>query len=1097
MVSASVPSGSNQKVSAVERIHGWSAGLRGASWLVLVIGLACSLLAWQHAARGLREAAQVRLDEASEAAAARMREQIVRYIDVLSGFRGLFRASPDVSRRQFHEQYAELRLADKYPGLIAIQFSPVVPAHELAAFETRVRADRSVEPAGYPGFAVRPPGARAVYMPILYTEPMRSNEAAFGYDVLFRPMIRAVQERARDSGEVTASAPFELVQGGAEPIGFVVRQAIYVEGAPLGSVEQRRAAYRGQVSAVVRVADMMRQVAGSDFLLNYHLGVRDLGASSYRIGQPIEAPLDLFDSAQSIAERRLHAGLTDADRRLHVIEVAGRMWELSVSRPTPNALLMPYPLALLAGGLVATVALFGALRGLAMQYSRATDMAERMSRAARDSEARLKAVIDHTVDGIVTLDAQGLIRSANPATERIFGYGAAELAGQPLSHLIPTLTGTVHSGMLRRHVGSTSGSPSGPGREVRAVRRDGGGFPLDLALGEMLLDGQSWLVGVLRDLSQQRAAETAYQEAKRQLDRVDEMRRVIVHHAPYAILVIGHSGKVMAMNPASEELLGRRADDTIGRLTPQVFLDPLELTERTTQLSARLGRDLTPANMLARHASDADWAPSEWTIVRPDGSRLIAEVQVTPLRGDDGAVSSYLVMAHDVTDRRQAENQLQHLALHDALTGLPNRSWLLDQLKAALGHAQREGSTPALLFIDLDRFKKINDSLGHHVGDGVLVEVARRLRETLRTSDMVARLGGDEFVVLLPRVSQRGDVEDVAAKLLAHFREPLHVGPHELRVTPSIGVAVYPEHGSDADTLMRHADQAMYRVKTDGRNGVHTFSADMDRTTIDSLRLENDLYHALERRELLLHYQPQFDCASGRLTGAEALLRWMRGGEKLVSPAEFIPIAEETGLIVEIGAWVLGEACRQAQAWRTATGLDLHIGVNLSARQLDQLGVVEMVADALEATGLPPHALEVEITESVIVRESLRAAATLARLRSLGVRVAIDDFGVGYSSFAYLRELPVDRFKIDRSFLSAVPHSEADCRLTAALIAMAHRLEVGIVAEGVETEEQIRFLRQHGCDQAQGYHLGRPVAADKFAAVHLPAAHPQAAPNQA
>ena len=260
-------------MSAVQRIHGWSTGLRRASWLVLAAGLACSLLAWQRAAEGLHETAQARLAEASEAAAARMREQIGRYVDVLSGFSGLFRTGAPVGRRDFHDQYAALRLADKYPGLIAIQFSPLVPAADRAAFEARVRADRSLEPTGYPGFAVHPAGARGAYMPILYNEPMRSNEAAFGFDVMFRPVLRAVQERARDSGEITASAPFQLVQGGAEPIGFVVRQPIYAKGLPLGSVEQRRTAYLGQVSAVVRVADMVRQVAGSDFLLRFHLGV--------------------------------------------------------------------------------------------------------------------------------------------------------------------------------------------------------------------------------------------------------------------------------------------------------------------------------------------------------------------------------------------------------------------------------------------------------------------------------------------------------------------------------------------------------------------------------------------------------------------------------------------------------------------------------------------------------------------------------------------------------------------------------------------------------------------------------------------------------
>ena len=337
-------------------------------------------------------------------------------------------------------------------------------------------------------------------------------------------------------------------------------------------------------------------------------------------------------------------------------------------------------------------------------------------------------------------------------------------------------------------------------------------------------------------------------------------------------------------------------------------------------------------------------------------------------------------------------------------------------------------------------------------------------------------------MILLPQLAEAADGARVAQKVLDLFTEPLRVGPHELRVTPSVGLVIYPQHGSDAITLMRHADLAMYRAKNNGRNRIQVYSDQMESPTADTLVLENDLYKALERNELRLHYQPQFDCASGQITGAEALLRWEHKG-KLVSPAEFIPLAEESGLIVEMGEWVLREACAKAQAWRARTGWPLRIAVNLSAVQLDQPGIAATVAQALVETGLPPTALELEITESVVVRESLRAADILTELRALGVSIAIDDFGVGYSSFAYLRELPVDRFKLDRSFLSSVPQSEGDSRLAAALIAMAHRLEVGIVAEGVETEEQNAFLRDHGCDEAQGYHLGRPMKEEAFAAL--------------
>ena len=1097
---------------AVERISDWASGLRQAAWLLLAIGTALSLWGWLQAAGSERRADDAALESAADATADRVREQVGRYLDVLAGFRGLFLASESVERIEFHRMFESLDVPRRYPGLLAVQYAPRVLPGELAAFEAAVRRDRSLSPAGYPQYAVHPAGARDLYAPVLFNEPMAGNEAAFGHDTAAGAVRRAVLERARDAGEARAGEPVTLLQGGSSPAGILVREPLYAgNGATPPTVEQRRVAWRGQLSLVIRAADMLAPVIGADVLQHYHVALHDIGPVEFRASQAVPRPVVLFDSGETVMPEALRRQTAEADRRVQVVEVAGRMWRIVLTRRPVAQVAEPYPLAVLSGGLVATVAACFGLLSVAGRYRRAAHMARQLSQEARDSQARLAAVIDHTVDGILTLDRRGVILRANPAAGQIFGYTVAEMVGLPLSELIPGMGGDAAHGALARHIAAVAGGASGA-REVRGLKRDGQGFPVELALSEVREAGAArdggegseplrqrleagahgpagdaaragLLVGIVRDLSSQRAAETAYEEARRQLERVDEMRRVIVHHAPYGIAVLSPGGRVLSLNPAAERLLGRSADEVMGALTPEDLIDPLELAERTAQLAARAGGAITPAQALARHAASAG-EPMEWTLVRPDGSRIVAEISVTPLRNDAGEITSYLTMAQDVTGRRQAETQLQHLARHDALTGLPNRSWLQEQLKSALAMAQRSGGVMALLFIDLDRFKKINDSLGHHVGDGALIEVARRLTEALRSSDLVARLGGDEFVVLLPQVAQAGDVEDVAAKLVERLRAPLQVGPHELRITPSIGIAVYPQHGHDAETLMRHADQAMYRVKTQGRNAWGTFSADMDRSGAEALRLENDLYRALPRGELRVHYQPQFRCDSGELSGAEALVRWMRG-DKLVSPAEFIPIAEETGLIVEIGQWVLREACRQAQAWRQQTGRDLRIGVNLSARQLDQADVVEMVGEALRHTGLPPSALELELTESVIVRESLRAAATLARLRTLGVKVAIDDFGVGYSSFAYLRELPVDRFKVDRSFLAAVPQSEADCRLTAALIAMAHRLQVGIVAEGVETEDQLRFLQQHGCEVVQGYHLGRPVAAEAFAQQHL------------
>jgi len=713
---------------------------------------------------------------------------------------------------------------------------------------------------------------------------------------------------------------------------------------------------------------------------------------------------------------------------------------------------------------------------------RATPRSRLLGCQALASAEHCGSVIDNTVGGIVTVNEAGTVLTVNPAICRVFGYEQDQMVGHPLSRLIPGIRSHGLDQPMEAFLMTQQVRFDGVGHRVDGRHRDGHTFPLDLAISHMEADGQKHYVGILRDLTSEMLAEQSIQEAQRQLNEVDEMRRVIVHNAPYAIFVLNRQGIIQTVNPAGEALLGYKSHDLIGKTTAERFFDTDEVAERARMLALRLNRPVEHMQVLSHLANESPGLPSEWTLVRADGRHLTAEITVTILRNEMDEMTGYLAMASDVTSRREAESQLQHLALHDSLTGLPNRNMLQEQLKASVTLAERDGNSLALMFLDLDRFKKINDTLGHHIGDNVLIEVARRLRSEMRTSDIVARLGGDEFVVLLPRIALPEDGEVVAQKLLEIFAEPLRVGPHELRVTPSIGLVIYPTHGADAITLMRHADLAMYQAKAHGRNRVQMYTANMESPTLETLRLENDLYKAQERDELRLHFQPQFDCMTGRITGAEALIRWEHGG-KLVPPGDFIPLAEETGLIVPMGEWVLRRACQKAQAWRERSGWPMRIAVNLSAIQLDQPDIVGVVDRVLKETGLPPTALELEITESVVVRESLRAAAVLTQLRALGVGIAIDDFGVGYSSFSYLRELPVDRLKMDRSFLSNVPSSPGDSRLAAAMIAMAHRLEVGIVAEGGETEAQNAFLKAHGCDECQGYFLARPMAEPAFEAL--------------
>ena len=450
-------------------------------------------------------------------------------------------------------------------------------------------------------------------------------------------------------------------------------------------------------------------------------------------------------------------------------------------------------------------------------------------------------------------------------------------------------------------------------------------------------------------------------------------------------------------------------------------------------------------------------------------------VLVTPLeaRGNRGAV----VMHLNVTETVEAQQRLTHLAHFDSLTGLPNRLLFRERLKAALAMVQRQGGRLAVMFIDLDRFKVVNDTLGHLAGDALLQQVAARIGGCLRASDTVGRLGGDEFAVLVPDPEREYDVTVVARRLVDTLAQPITLEGQELFVSASIGITLYPDDCDDLEKLIRNADTAMYRAKELGRNNFQFFTAAMNARVKEQLQLETDLRRAVQRQEFILHFQPKVSCSHGGITGFEALLRWQHPVRGLVSPMEFIPLLEETGLIVPVGTWVLQQACQQAAAWHLAGHGQLTVAVNLSARQLQSEALVQDVRQALEDSGLPPQALELELTESLLMSHVEDNIALLNRLKAMGVQLSVDDFGTGYSSLAYLKRLPLDTVKVDRAFVQDITADPGDASITRAVITMAHNLRLKVVAEGVETEGQIALLVANHCDEMQGYYFSRPVPA--------------------
>ena len=470
-----------------------------------------------------------------------------------------------------------------------------------------------------------------------------------------------------------------------------------------------------------------------------------------------------------------------------------------------------------------------------------------------------------------------------------------------------------------------------------------------------------------------------------------------------------------------------------------------------------------------------------YEFISTDGTVTSAEFSFFPKRDKEGKICGFKGVGHDITERKRAEEKIQYMATHDALTGLPNRVMLNQLLNHAIQSAKRYTRQFAVLFIDLDRFKIINDTMGHEAGDQLLQEVAARFKQTLRAVDVAARLGGDEFVILIEEVNDSRNAATVAHKILNSVIKPITIMGQECRVTASIGISIYPNDAEDEQSLMKNADMAMYLAKEEGKNNYQFYSKDIQSKSIERLSIETQLRLALERNELSLHYQAQVDFKTNAIKGVEALLRWQNPYLGSVTPTQFIPVAEESGLIIPIGLWVLRTACAQNVAWQKQGLPPVCMAVNLSLRQLTDDNLIDDIRTALNDSGMAPNLLELEITESMVMHNPTRMIAVLTKIKALGVRLAIDDFGTGYSSLAKIKHFPVDTLKVDRSFIRNVPQDVEDKAITEAIIAMGRTLSLTVIAEGVETIEQMNFLSDHACDEMQGFYFSKPIIPEQFA----------------
>jgi diguanylate cyclase (GGDEF)-like protein/PAS domain S-box-containing protein len=578
--------------------------------------------------------------------------------------------------------------------------------------------------------------------------------------------------------------------------------------------------------------------------------------------------------------------------------------------------------------------------------------------------------------------------------------------------------------------------PDGTVLEVRGAPLPGGGF-----------------VSIYTDITERKRSEEGLLLAKKVFD-----------NSPEAIMITDDRNRIVSVNEAFTQITGYAPDEVLGS-DPKILASGRHDPAFYRQMWESLKRTGHWAGEIVDRRKSGDLYPKWMTI------NAVTEYPAE-------RVTHYVAMFADITERKRAEERIHFLAHHDVLTELPNRMSLELRLEQALVDARRHSWHVGILFIDLDRFKVINDTLGHHVGDRLLIEVARIFSATVRESDMVARLGGDEFVIVLPDLESPDAAAHVALKIISALLAPIRVDHHELHTSPSIGISIYPNDGLSVDAVLKNADTAMYHAKALGRNNYQFFAEEMNRAASERLSIEARLRHAMARGELSLHYQPQLSADGHRITGVEALLRWQPPDEEMIPPDRFIGIAEETGLIVQIGEWVLQQACRQLRTWLDAGVPPLRVAINLSARQLRNGDLITKVSETLRETSVPPHLLELEITESAVMDKPEEAIKVLQALKRMGVTLAIDDFGTGYSSLAYLKLFPIDHLKIDRSFVRDIERDPDDAAIAISTIALAHSLGLKVIAEGVETHAQLQMLQRNNCDEVQGYLLSRPLPAD-------------------
>lgn len=664
-----------------------------------------------------------------------------------------------------------------------------------------------------------------------------------------------------------------------------------------------------------------------------------------------------------------------------------------------------------------------------------------------ESEEMYRSILENATEAIFTFTEDGLTETINPAASELFGYEESELVGMGIGSLIPEFNSIGSLTEIRERIKQINSNGE---TFVFGLKKEGALFPIEFTLGNPIYRNKPLWMAIIRDITERKKAEASFR-----------LMAKIFEGSNDAIIITDTKGNVIDTNMAFTVITGYEKSEIIGK-HPAIM--------KSDQHNSTFYFSLWKT--LLKHGS---WSGEIWAR-RKSGEIYPKWLSIYTVKGEYNETTHFVGIFTDITARKEAENRLKQLAHFDPLTGLPNRALFLERLKWSLEMAKRNKKQVALMFLDLDRFKLVNDTLGHQAGDRLLIEVARRLEGCVRGTDTVSRLAGDEFTVILTNINTPDDARIVANKILTSFTPPVLLEGRDVFISTSIGITTFPIDSTTIDQLLKNADTAMYHAKEQGRNNYQFFSGFMNQKVLDELEMETSLRNALKNNEFLLHYQPQFDLKTNKIIGVEVLIRWNRPAVGFVSPARFIPHAEKTDLIINIGEWVLRTACSQCMEWQKEGIMPLRISVNLSGTQLKRHDLLlETVDKILAETQLPPNLLELELTEGVIMENAEVTINTLHKLKSMGIRLSIDDFGTGYSSLSYLKRFPIDTLKIDKSFINDITTNPDDYAIASTIIAMGHNLRLKVIAEGVETKEQLDLLRDKDCDEVQGYYLSHPL----------------------